>query len=193
MKRELEITGPPFRGAPVVPALVSPTPLITVRDEDGELLLEVRSSVGGFELAFLLAGLAFVPWVLTVSVRSIGVSVAVGCACAWSALWLIREATTTTTLRLCGNELIVDELGVMRRSQQRLPLADLGTPTIDEWMTDEGPAYALLMPRGGKSRNEAIRALGGHEREHLAWLVKVLTTRMHALVDLDKGEMGDFD
>ena len=44
MTRELETTGPPFRGAPLAPVPVSPTPSITVRDQDGELLLEVRSA-----------------------------------------------------------------------------------------------------------------------------------------------------
>jgi len=181
MTRELETTGPPFRGAPVAPVLVPPTPSITVRDQDGELLLEVRSSMRGFRLAYNLAysvgigGLliAFSSGTIWIPLLGAGIAAAM-------ALVAIRQSTITTTFRLRARELIIEESGLMHRSVQRIPLADLEAPLVHSRDIEDGPEYSLLLPRSGTAGHQAIRVLRGHERKHLEWPATALTKRMLA-------------
>lgn len=179
MSRELDTTGPPFRGAPLAPVLVPPTPIITVRDEEGELLLEVRSGMRGFRLVSQLAvsigmgGLAF-----AVSAASLRVSLIAAGLFAIPMLVALRRSTVITTLRLSPGNLTIEESGLMHSSVQRIPLGDLEVPLVGSRVTDDGREYSLLLPRPGTERRTPIRLLIGHQQEHLMWLAEVLTKRM---------------
>ena len=181
MTRELETTGPLFRGTPLVPVLVPPTPSITVRDQDGELLLEVRSAMRGFRLAFnVVYSVSFAGLAIALSSGSIWIPLLGAGVGAAMALVPIRQSTIITTLRLRARELIIEERGFMHRSVQRIPLTDLEVPSVHSRTTADGPEYTLLLPRAGTDGQQAIRLLRGHQQEHLAWLATLLTKRMLA-------------
>jgi hypothetical protein len=167
MGREVETAGPPFRGAPLVPVLVPPTPIITARDQDGELLLEVRSSTRGFKLATQVAGwIGMAGFAVAVFQASTWVPAVLVGAFAIPVLFAIRRSTITTTLRLHAGTLMIEEVGLMHSSVHRIPLADLEVPLVDSRASDDGPEYSLLVSRAGVERRIPVRLLVGHQQEH---------------------------
>ena len=181
MKREIETIGPPFRGVPAVSAPKSPTRLITVRDEDGELMIEVRCPPRPMGLIFALLSTAFAGMCLALETAPMLRAMMVGAA-VWTGFSAFREAGTVTVLRLHPGEILIEESGPLRRSLRRISLAEMDPPEVDEEVDEGKVSLRLLLPRKGRRRWEGIRLFDGHSEEHLAWLADLIAARLRELV-----------
>lgn len=179
MKRDSETTGPPYRKAPLPTVLKSPTPLITVRDEPGELLIEGRSVLGRGTLFTALVSTAFTGMCLAIHVGAALVILLTGVS-AWSGFSVIREIATTTVLRLRAREILIEQSGPLSNLQCRLSLSEIELPrTVRESHGRWEDCY-LLIRRKSDVPGEGVRLFPGHKAEHLIWLSTLLSTRIRS-------------